>query len=296
MSGHVPRIRSRLSLPEARKIRGLLEGQYASSVIGRGMEFNDLREYVRGDDVKDLDWKASARSRTLLVKRYVTVRQHHVVLAVSTGRSMAAAHTLTTSKREVAVEVAGIVGWLAVQHGDVTGAVYGDAERQHAVRARTGELHLERCLSAVHDAITPDAGATDLVALLTHLARSVRRRAIVLVVGDPETVTPELATALRRLVAQHQVLMVTIGDLDPVSVPPSAPVAHDIGDDRLLPSWVRGDPRLVAELREHRAAAEAAVHERLVGLGITHEHLAPGTSPLLAVQRLVSKRRRGRRA
>jgi uncharacterized protein (DUF58 family) len=295
MAGHVPRIRSRLSLPEARKIRGLLEGQYASSVIGRGMEFNDLREYVRGDDVKDLDWKASARSGALLVKRYVTVRQHQVELVVPTGRSMAAAHTLELSKRDVAVEVAGIVGWLAVMHGDVVGTVWGDLDRHHALRARTGELHLERCLTAVYDATSVDAAPSDLAGTLTHLAQAVRRRSIVLVVGELDEPTEELVRVMRRLAAQHQVLMVTVGDLDPVTVPARAPGAHDVDDDRSLPSWLRGDARLAADLRRHRAATVASLQSLLTGLGVAYEHLEPGTAPLAAVQRLVGRSRQARR-
>ena len=112
MPGHVPRIKARLALQAHRRVRGLLEGEYAAVQTGRGMEFNDLREYVRGDDVKDLDWKASARTGEMLVKRFVAVRRHTVLLVVSTGRSMAAANALHVSKRDLAVEVAGLVGWL----------------------------------------------------------------------------------------------------------------------------------------------------------------------------------------
>ncbi len=87
---HLARVKARLSIHAHRKVRGLLEGEYAAIQVGRGIDFNDLREYVRGDDVKDIDWKASARTRMLLVRRYVAERKHTVVLAVSTGRSMAA--------------------------------------------------------------------------------------------------------------------------------------------------------------------------------------------------------------
>ena len=75
---HLTRVKARLSIHAHRKVRGLLEGEYAAIQIGRGIDFNDLREYVRGDDVKDIDWKASARTRMLLVKRYVAERKHTV--------------------------------------------------------------------------------------------------------------------------------------------------------------------------------------------------------------------------
>ena len=163
---HLTRVKTRLSIHAHRKVRGLLEGEYAAIQVGRGIAFNDLREYVRGDEVKDIDWKASARTRMLLVRRYVAERKHTVVLAVSTGRSMAAMNDAQHSKRDLTVFVAGVMGYLAVRHGDLVALVYGDERRQHARPPGNGELKLERLLGLVHDAITPDAGHSDLTAVL----------------------------------------------------------------------------------------------------------------------------------
>ncbi len=143
MTAHLTRVKARMSIHAHRKVRGLLEGEYASLQTGRSMDFADLREYVRGDDVKDLDWKASARSRTLLVKRYAAARKHSVLLAVSTGRSMAAMNDVDVPKRDLAVMVAGVVGYLATRHGDLVAGVYGDAAGQRYLkplgqRARAG--------------------------------------------------------------------------------------------------------------------------------------------------------------
>ena len=73
-----------------RKVRSVLDGEYGSVHKGRSMDFDDLREYVPGDDIKDLDWKASARHGRPLVKRYIATRQHAVLLVVDTGWTMAA--------------------------------------------------------------------------------------------------------------------------------------------------------------------------------------------------------------
>jgi uncharacterized protein (DUF58 family) len=294
MTGHVTRIKARLALHAHRKVRGVLEGEYAAVQTGRGMEFNDLREYVRGDDVKDLDWKASARTGEMLVKRYVAVRKHTVLLVVSTGRSMAAAYSLDGSKRDLAVDVAGMVGWLAVRQGDLVGVVYGDEAGQHGLPARTGELHLERCLDAVHTAIRPEAGASDLTTLLRYVARTIRRRTILLVVCDEEDATPELAAVLRRLVVQHEVLLVTVGDIDPVAVPADAPGSVDLDAQRALPSWLRGDPWLVEELSTSRADARQRFHRTVASLGVAHEHMETSEAALATVRRLLARNRRAR--
>ena len=218
MTVHLTRVKARLSIHAHRKVRGLLEGEYASLHAGRSMDFNDLREYVRGDDVKDIDWKASARSRTLLVKRYAALRQHTIQLVVSTGRSMAALHDRDVPKRDLAITVAGVIGWLAVRHGDRVAIAWGDADEQHQSPPARGELGLERHLEAIHDATRLDAGRSDVTALVDYVIRTVRRRTVLVLVCDAWEIDDAASLALRRLAVQHEVLFVTVGGIDPGGV------------------------------------------------------------------------------
>ena len=294
MPGHVPRIKARLTLPANRRVLGLLDGEYSSELTGRGTEFNDLRDYVRGDDVKDLDWKATARVGHPLVRRYVAVRRRTVQLVVSTGRSMAAAHTLDVTKRDIAVEVAGLLGWLATRQGDLVGTVYGDRHGHRSLPARSGEQHLERCLGAVHDAVRADAAPDDLVGLLQHVARTVRRRALVLVLCDDEDFSPGLETALRRLVVQHEVLMVSLGDVDPVAVPIGA-TTHDLDSGRPLPEWLRHDPQLTRELAQARSQAATDFRQAVARSGVVHVHAVDCSSGLPVLRHLLERQRHARR-
>ncbi|WP_435770955.1 DUF58 domain-containing protein [Nocardioides sp. SYSU DS0651] len=301
MTAHLTRIKARLSIHAHRRVRGLLEGEYASLHVGRGIDFNDLREYVRGDDVKDIDWKASARSRQLLVKRYVAERKHTVLLCVSTGRSMAALNGAgdtsydVTSKRDLAVFVAGMVGYLAVRHGDLVSLVHGNAGRQHVRPPGSGELHLERLLAAVHDDTRPDGPASDLTALLRCTVRTVRRRTLMVVVSDETAVPEEMALLLRRLTAQHEVLFLTIGDLDP-TVPALADrrlVDVDAGAE--VPGWLRHDARLRREYAALVDAEEQQLHRRLEQLGVVHERVHDVDGAIGAVFRLLERHRHARR-
>jgi uncharacterized protein (DUF58 family) len=291
---HVPRIKARLTLPAQRRVLGLLEGEYAAVVTGRGTEFNDLREYVRGDDVKDLDWKATARVGQPLIRRYVAVRRRTVLLVVSTGRSMTAAHTLELGKRELAVEMAGLLGWLAVRQGDAVGVVYGDAAGARSMPARTSELHLERCLGAIYDAVQATSADSDLVGLLDHVARTVRRRALVLVVCEDEDGSPGLEAALRRLAVQHEVLVVSLADVDPVSVPLTSRT-HDVDTGRAFPAWLRDDRELARELADSRTQARDDFRAALVRAGVVHQHAEDCSSALPVLRHLLEKQRHARR-
>ena len=295
MTAHLTRIKARLSIHAHRKVRGLLEGEYAAIQVGRGIDFNDLREYVRGDDVKDIDWKASARTRTLLVRRYVAERKHTVVLAVSTGRSMAAMNDSQVSKRDLAVFVTGVMGYLAVRHGDLVSLVYGDARRQHVRPPDNGELYLERLLGLVHDAITPTAPASDLTAVLDYVARAIRRRGILVVVSDETQVTDELAESLRRLTAQHEVLFLTIGDLDPTITAGAPRQLVDVDAGVEVPGWLRGDVRLQQEYAALVAGEESQLRRRLDQLGVVHERVRDTESAIAAVFRVLERHRHARR-
>jgi len=301
---HLTRVKTRLSIHAHRKVRGLLEGEYAAIQVGRGIDFNDLREYVRGDDVKDIDWKASARSRMLLVRRYVAERKHTVVLAVSTGRSMAAMNDAQVGKRDLAVFVTGVMGYLAVRHGDLVALVYGDARHQHARPPDNGELYLERLLGLVHDAISPEGPPSDLTAVLDYVARAIRRRTILVVVSDETSVSDELAESLRRLTAQHEVLFLTIGDLDPTLAAGAATNGDsaraprrlvDIDAGTEVPAWLRGDARLRQEYAALVAGEESQLRRRLDQLGVVHERVRDTESAITAVFRVLERHRHARR-
>lgn len=293
MTTHLPRIKARIAIHAHRKVLGLLEGEYASAYTGRSMDLNDLREYVRGDDVRDVEWKASARSGQLLVKRFVATRKHTVLLVVSTGRSMAAVNDRLVAKRELAVFVAGLFGWLAVRHGDFVAAAHGDEDARHLRPASGGETALERTLAVIHDATTPTAAPTALAALLEHVARTVRRRTIMVVVCDEYAVDERLRSALKRAVAQHEVLLVTIGDLDPTRELEDPLTDIDSGD--AVPDWVRSDRRLAKEYAALLEADQVSLRQQLDRLGIVHQHVSDHASAVASVFGLLERHRHARR-
>ena len=286
----LPQIKTRVALHAHRQVRGLLDGEYAAAQVGRSMEFNDLRDYVRGDDVKDIDWKASARTRSLLVKRFEAVRKHTLLIVASSGRSMAAHLDADVTKREVAVFVAGVVGLTAVRHGDQVGLAHGGADDQHLVPPGSGELHLERCLESLDSATTTGSAPADLEALLGFVAANVRRRAIVLVVCDEEDLDERSVAGLRRLVVQHEVLVLLLGDLRPAGVSRGTEVV-DVDTGNPLPHWVLDDPELAAELAVAVDRGYDGVADRLDALGVVHERVHDEPGALAAVFRLLERHR-----
>jgi uncharacterized protein (DUF58 family) len=93
--------------------RGLLEGGRYALLHTRSLEFDDLRPYVPGDDVRDIDWKASARSGHVLIKRFVSEKHHKILLVVDAGRNMSALTPTGEVKRDVAAHLLGAFGLIS---------------------------------------------------------------------------------------------------------------------------------------------------------------------------------------
>ena len=295
MTARLTKVRTSVAIHAHRRVRTLLDGAYAATASGRGLDFDDLRAYVVGDDVKDLDWKATARSATPLVRRYVALRQHTVLLAVATGRSMAAQATPLDTKTDLAVLVSGVVGWLAVRHGDVVGLVHGDAETRGSVRTGSTAVHLERLLAAVDEATTTDSPPTDLAALLQHVVTTVRRRSILVVVSDGLDPDADVVALLRRLTAQHEVLYLTIGDLDPTAPVLVGRSIADIDSGSDVAPSIQADDELRREYAEAIADRVRRTRETLDGLGIASEHVTDADGAVLTVLRLLERHRRAAR-
>jgi len=285
------RVKTTLSIRAHRRVRGLLEGEYTSIFHGRSMEFDDLRPYVPGDEVRDIDWKATARLGAPMTKRFIASRKHTVLVIADTGRNMAALAEHGESKRDLAILAAGTVGYLAVRHGDRVAMVAGDAEHTVFVEPASTEAHLERMLQRIHANTRADAAASSLTRQLEYAAKAFRRLMIVFVIADDRELDAEEERLVRRLCVQHEVLWLRIGDADLMRSEWSGSGMHDVHDAAVIPAFVRDDPALrrefAAAVAERASRAEDvfdsfAVSSQRVG---RESEVVPGLFKLLEVHR-----------
>ena len=227
------KVKSKAFLRARRKSRALLEGEYASVFHGRSLDYDDLRTYVPGDEVRDIDWKATARHASPLVKRYVAIREQRVLLVVDAGRGMAALAESQETKADVAIMACGIIGYLALRHGDKVGLLLGTALDNDTLAFQETEAQLELHLRAIQKACTPAAAPSDLCVQLEYIAKSYRTRLLLFVVSDDRRLDPRMDALLRRLRVQHEIVWLTIADADPTSVRAGSP-AYDVGSSRII--------------------------------------------------------------
>jgi uncharacterized protein (DUF58 family) len=272
--GRLQDIESLLEVHSHRRARTVLDGDYASVFRGRGMDFEDLREYVPGDAVADIDWKATARSGRPLVRRYRAERKNNLILIVSTGRSMTAVAPDGTPKHELALDVAAVFARLAVRHQDVIGAVFGDAAEQVAVRARSGRDHAEYTLELIAAAAADQVGVpSHLPSVLEYAVRARLPRGIVVLITDDADLGAEGERSLALLHARHEVMVVRVADMqmaaedavDPFDVETGLELPEEI---RLHPDLLReadGVTQRLAESIERTLRARGIAHARVTG-------------------------------
>ncbi|MFC7594295.1 DUF58 domain-containing protein [Terrabacter sp. GCM10028922] len=288
------RVKSKLFVHARRKSRSLLEGEYASVFHGRSLDYDDLRDYVPGDEVRDIDWRATARHQAPLVKRYVATRKQNLMLVIDTGRGMAATTRSGEPKKAVAIAAAGLVGYLAQRHGDLVGLVRGTASSTVAHDLRGTEAHLELLLRAIDASTTLEGDQSSLATQLRWVVRNVRRRLVLLVVADDKDLDPALDELLRRLHVQHEILWLTVEDADPTAIDGDR-TAYDVADTYTLPTLVRLDPKVREAYAVSVAERVRRTTELLDRRGINHGRLGSSDEVVGTVFALLERQRRARR-
>jgi uncharacterized protein (DUF58 family) len=290
----IDRVRARLELPSVRRAVGLRDGRHRSVLQGHGQDFDDLALYTPGDDVGDIDWKSSARAGGVpVIKRYQRDSSAPLVLAVDTGRSMAATAAGGESKRDVALHVAEAVGVLAGDRGDRVALVAGDAERLVRLPARSGRMHLELLLRRLERTLEVDGPDPDLGRVLARAHVTSLTPSLVVVISDASSMTAARADVLARLVARHSVLALTVADADPLA--PDGGSARDVLDGWTVPPALRGRADLARALAEHRGRQTAEREAMLRRLGIPHATVPSTDEALTALAPALDRRRRAAR-
>ena len=304
MASLLQRVKSKMAIFAHRKARGMLDGEYGSVFRGRSLDFDDLRAYLPGDEVRDIDWKASARHGSPLIRRYVAVRRQTVLLITDTGRNMAAEARSGEVKKDIAVLALGVMGYLAHRHGDLVGLVCGDSSTTRALPAKGGEAHLERLLRHVDSHTVLDGAASRIQDQLDYVVRNIKGRHLLFVVADELPEDAATGKLLRRLRAQHEILWLTLRDADlapsrgtgeegnPGRNPDAGLDCYSVADSSLL----AGPPALSAAVAvayeratAHRDAGRRAM---LRAAGITEGEVEGSGDVITALFALLERHRR----
>jgi uncharacterized protein (DUF58 family) len=203
----------RLHLQLNRRVDSPFAGEYRSAFRGQGMEFEEVRPYVPGDDVRHIDWNVTARTGDPYVKVFREERELTLMLVLDRSGSVRTGSGGTDGRTDKGLQVARLAGalaWAAVRNGDRVGMLSFTEEVEDFLPPRKSRGHAWSVLRAAFDA-PPARKGTDLGGALEHLGRVLKRRAVICVLSDFLSPLP-FERPLAVLARRHQVNCFVVHD------------------------------------------------------------------------------------
>lgn len=281
----------RIQIRTSRLVDEMLGGQYHSAFKGAGIEFEEVRQYQVGDDVRSIDWNVTARVGEPFVKLFREEREQSVRLLVDLSSSQSLG-TQYQTKRELVSELAATIAFAAIKNNDKVGLTLFTDQIESFTPPKKGSQH---GLRIVRDVLflQPIGEGTDLKLAIEHTQRTAKRRSILFIISDFQTTGYE--KALRIAARRHDVIPLVIADPRELSLP-------NVG---LI--WLRdaetGQQVLVdTASRKNREAYEKMVQESILErdklfarLKLTPIHFRTGTDFVEPLKKFFQQREKRKR-
>jgi uncharacterized protein (DUF58 family) len=199
-----------------REVTDVLGGQYHSVFKGRGMEFEEVREYLPGDEVRSIDWNVTARFGHPYIKKFKEERELTVMLVVDVSAS-GQFGSVRQSKNELAAELAAVLAFSAIRNNDKVGLILFTDAIEKFVLPNKGRRHVLRVIREIL-AFEPKGTGTDLNLALDYLRQVTRRRTVTFLLSDfqDEDFRKKLQIAGKR----HDLIALSIRDPREEELPP----------------------------------------------------------------------------
>ncbi len=278
----------RVRIVAHRAVNDLFAGQYKSVFRGRGMEFEEVREYQPGDEIRSIDWNVTARSGSTFVKRFREERELTILFLVDVSGS-GVFGSGERSKWDLTVELAALLMFSALRNNDKIGMLTFDEEVVDYFPPRKGKSHMLRLIRQLV-ALPPRPRRTDLAAPLMFLNRVQRRRAVVFLMSDFLAPDPGQPLAIAR--QRHDLIAVRTADPRESTIPDASIVTFaDAETGELRQVDTRNRRVREALVREANRHAETW-NTRFRGLGIDELSVSTGEDYSKTLRRFFRMRER----
>ena len=273
---YVTKIKANISIYSNKKTSNLLDGSYKSIYKGRSMNFEDLREYIIGDNVKDIDWKASARSNHILVRQFVAEKKHNIMIVLDTGKKMLADTKKNEEKKEVALMSAGTIAYLANKNGDYVGSVYNSNNIVYH-QLKMGLYNIEKILNEYN---------SNLEKSLDYIVKHIKKRLIIFVITDIDGIENVSKNTLEQLTYMNDVMFINVNDADI-----TGSKGFNIDSNKYIPELIFKDKKLQEyELKMKKQMYENA-ERKLKKYGISMVSIESNSEVPLKIINLLERHR-----
>ena len=197
-----------IQIKTSHMVTELMAGEYVSAFKGRGMEFNAVREYAPGDDVRLIDWNVTARMDQPFIKEYIEERELNVMLMVDVSSSGEFGST-GKFKNEISAEVASILAFAAIRNNDKIGLIVFSNKIEHYIPPKKGKAHVWNIIRTILN-YEPEGRLTDLNIPLEYLLKIQKRKCIAFLISDFQATNYE--TNVKLAGQKHDLVAISISD------------------------------------------------------------------------------------
>ena len=259
---YISKIKTKASIYSKKRSYNVLDGSYISIYKGSSQNFEDLREYIPGDNVRDIDWKASSRNRSLLVRRYVAEKKHNIMIVFDSGAKMRAYTEAGKVKKDIAILSGGLFAYLAAKNGDNVGCIFNNGDLISFFQLKMGLYNAERILTE-YDKDAEKITNYSLDRIMEYLIKNIKRRMVILVVTDAKGLDAITENNLKKLTYQHDILFINIGEAYYTQKN-----AFSVNNDQYIPEFITTNRRLRRQEQEARDIIVSKNSKKLKNLGI----------------------------
>ncbi len=206
----------RIQITTKHAVNDVFAGQYHSTFKGRGMEFDEVREYVPGDDIRSIDWNVTARTGSPHIKKFVEEREMTVMLVVDVSASNLFGSG-TQMKRDLAAEVAAVLAFSAIRNNDRIGLILFAEEVEKYIPPKKGTRHVLRLIREMLSH-KPRGKGTRIVPALDYLNHISTRKNVTFLISD-FMFSDDYEQLLKITARRHDFISVVIGDKREVAWP-----------------------------------------------------------------------------
>jgi len=249
-----------LSFLPRQPVHSQLAGVHASRLRGRGLDFHELRAYVPGDDVRDIDWKVTARTRRPYTRIYSEERNHPALLLIDQRVNMFFGSQLNM-KSVTAAHAAALVLWRILAQGDQPGAIVFNDDEQIEIRPARSEMRamsILRAIEKMNRSLRANDGRRSVPAQLNRILRHADRLAthdhLVVLISDLDGLDEETRPLLNQITQHNDVIVLLVNDPLERDLPEAALLVVSDGELQL-----EIDARLPSLRREFSQAFHATV-------------------------------------
>ena len=204
-----------IQIRSSRLVNDVLAGEYVSVFKGRGMEFDEVREYQAGDDIRTIDWNVTARLGHPYIKRYTEERELTIMFLVDLSFS-GEFGSMKQFKNEIATEICAVLAFSAVRNNDKVGLILFTDKIEKFVPPKKGKTHVLRVIREVLY-FKPENKGTDISIALEYLLKVTKRKTVCFLLSD--FITEGFERALRIANKRHDMVAVSITDPRELEIP-----------------------------------------------------------------------------